>query len=224
MRRSFTVVSIVVHTLVVAAACIAQLLAVGTLPDPHAALTFAGAMPIRVIDIPLPPRRASATPPAASNSAPGAAPLVAPNEIGAERPPQNGTTGVTDAIGIERGISSIDGFGTVQAIEHVPAPAAPPQAPVRLHAGMQPPRKLVHLDPIYPSIAQSARVEGTVILETVIDIDGRVTSVRVLRSIPLLDQAAMDAVKRWAFTPTLLNGTPVPVAMTVTVRFALTSR
>ena len=225
MRRSFTVVSIVVHTGVVAAVCIAQLLAVGALPDPHAPLTFAGAVPIRVIDIPLPAARPStSSAPASSSSAPTAAPLVPPNEIGAEGAPAHGTTDVGDAIGVERGISSIDGIGIAEPIERVPAPAAPPPSPIRLHAGMQPPRKLTHVDPIYPPIAQSAHVEGTVILETVIGADGHVTSVHVLRSIPLLDQAAMDAVKRWSFTPTLLNGTPVPVAQTVTVRFALTNR
>jgi protein TonB len=225
MRRSFTVVSIVVHSAAIAAVCIAQLLAVGALPDPHAPLTFAGAIPIRVIDIPLPaPRPGVSSAPRSTSGAPRAAPLEAPNEIGAERAPAQGTTDVGDAIGVERGISSIDGIGIAEPIEHVPAPAATPPSPIRLHAGMQPPRKLVHVDPVYPPIAQSARVEGTVILETVIGVDGRVTAVRVLRSIPLLDQAAMDAVKRWSFTPTLLNGTPVPVAMTVTVRFALTSR
>jgi protein TonB len=225
MRRSFTVVSIVVHAGVIAAVCIAQLLAVGALPDPHAPLTFAGAIPIRVIDIPLPaPRPSASSAPVSSGSAPTAAPLEAPSEIGAERAPAHGTTDVGDAIGVERGISSIEGIGIAEPIEHAPPAAALPLSPIRLHAGMQPPRKLTHVDPIYPPVAQSARIEGTVILETVIDIDGHVTSVRVLRSIPLLDQAAMDAVKRWSFTPTLLNGTPVPIALTVTVRFALTSR
>ena len=227
MRRSFTVVSIVVHSLVVTAVGIAQLLAVGTLPDPHAPLTFAGAIPIRVIDVPLPPpqRTPATTAPASTRSAPGAAPLVAPNEIGTERAPEHGSTDVgDDAIGVERGISSVDGLGITEAIERVPAPPAPSQSPIRLPAGIEPPRKLTHVDPIYPQIAQAARIEGTVILETVIGVDGRVTSVRVLRSIPLLDQAAMDAVKQWSFTPTLLHGTPVPVAMTVTVRFALTGR
>jgi len=51
--------------------------------------------------------------------------------------------------------------------------------------------------------------------------DGRVKEAKVLRSIPLLDQAALDAVKQWQFTPTLLNGVPVPVIMTVTVNFTL---
>ena len=225
MHRSFTVVSIVVHSVVVAAVCITQLLAVGALPDPHAALTFASAMPIRVIDIPrASPRRIAASAPDSRSSAPTAAPLEPPNEIGAERSAQHGSTEVADTVGVERGISSIDGLGRVEAIETALPPVPRPQSPIRLHAGMEPPRKLTHVDPMYPPIAQSARVEGTVILEAVIGVDGRVSSVRVLRSIPLLDQAAIDAVKRWSFTPTLLNGTPVPVAMTVTVRFALTSR
>jgi protein TonB len=64
-------------------------------------------------------------------------------------------------------------------------------------------------------------VQGVVILEAVIDETGRVTNVRVLRSIPLLDQAATQAVRQWQFAPTLLNGEPVPIVMTVTVSFEL---
>ena len=62
---------------------------------------------------------------------------------------------------------------------------------------------------------------GVVILEATIDGEGSVRDVRVLRSKPLLDQAAVDAVRQWRFTPTLLNDHPVPVLMTVTVSFAL---
>jgi protein TonB len=64
-------------------------------------------------------------------------------------------------------------------------------------------------------------VQGVVILEAIIGQDGRILDARVLRSIPLLDQAALDAVKQWEYTPTLLNGVPVPVIMTVTVQFTL---
>jgi protein TonB len=74
---------------------------------------------------------------------------------------------------------------------------------------------------VYPSIAQSARVQGVVILEATIGENGRVKDVKVLRSIPLLDQAAIDAVRQWEYTPTLLNNVPVPVIMTVTVQFTL---
>jgi TonB family protein len=64
-------------------------------------------------------------------------------------------------------------------------------------------------------------VSGIVILELTIGTDGRVTNARVIRSVPLLDQAALDAVRQWVFTPTLLNGVPVPVLMSVTVNFSL---
>jgi protein TonB len=64
-------------------------------------------------------------------------------------------------------------------------------------------------------------VQGVVILEAVIGEDGTVQNVRVLRSKPLLDDAAVEAVRQWRFTPTLLNGQPVPIVMTVTVRFDL---
>jgi protein TonB len=64
-------------------------------------------------------------------------------------------------------------------------------------------------------------VQGVVILEATIGPRGDVTAVRVLRGIPLLDQAAIDAVKQWTYEPTLLNGVPVPVIMTVTVNYKL---
>ena len=75
--------------------------------------------------------------------------------------------------------------------------------------------------PIYPSMARIARVQGVVILEAVIDVSGRVESARVVRSISLLDDAALEAVRQWRFEPARLNGQPVPVVMTVTVNFSL---
>lgn len=84
-----------------------------------------------------------------------------------------------------------------------------------------PPTKTKDVPPVYPPAALSARVQGIVILEVVIGPSGRVTDVKVLRSVPLLDEAAIDAVKQWEYTPTLLAGVPVPVIMTVTVNFTL---
>jgi protein TonB len=98
----------------------------------------------------------------------------------------------------------------------------PQPAPVRVGGPIKPPKQLKRVDPEYPSMARSARLEGIVILETTIGADGKVADVRVLRSIPLLDTAAMDAVRQWAYEPTFVNGVAVPVIMTVTVRFALT--
>jgi protein TonB len=83
------------------------------------------------------------------------------------------------------------------------------------------PTKIRNVNPVYPQIAQSARIQGTVVIEATIDREGKVSEARVLRSVPLLDQAALDAVRQWEYTPTLLNGEPVPVIMTVTVNFTL---
>jgi protein TonB len=78
--------------------------------------------------------------------------------------------------------------------------------------------------PVYPAIAQAARVQGTVILQARIGVTGRVEDLQVLRSIPLLDRAAIDAVSQWEYAATLLNGVPVPVIMTVTVTFTLAGK
>ncbi len=95
------------------------------------------------------------------------------------------------------------------------------QAPVRVGGNIRPPTKVTDVRPVYPLEAQTARVQGVVIVEATIDESGRVTQACVLRSIPLLDEAALQAVGQWQFTPTLLNGAPVPVIMTVTVNFTL---
>ena len=77
------------------------------------------------------------------------------------------------------------------------------------------------MEPAYPPTARAAGVQGVVILEITIGEDGAVSNARVLRSIPLLDQAALDAVRQWRYEPTLLNGAPTPVIMTATVNFSL---
>jgi len=114
-------------------------------------------------------------------------------------------------------------------------PSSPPPAPPRQLAEsvsgvpevfrvggvVKTPRKLKDVPPDYPAIAQSARVQGVVILECTIDPQGNVLDAKVLRSIPLLDQAAIDAVKQWVFEPSLYEGVPVTVIMTVTVNFKL---
>ena len=93
--------------------------------------------------------------------------------------------------------------------------------PVRVGGAVGAPTQTRKVAPIYPEVARTARVQGVVILELTINEQGRVTAPRILRSIPLLDQAAIDAVRQWEYTPTLLNGVPVPVIMTVTVAFTL---
>ncbi len=92
-------------------------------------------------------------------------------------------------------------------------------AAVRIGGQVKTPTKIKDVRPVYPAIAKSARVSGVVTIEATIGADGKVIDAKVVRSVPLLDQAALDAVRQWEYTPTLLNGVPVPVVMTVTINF-----
>jgi protein TonB len=95
---------------------------------------------------------------------------------------------------------------------------APPKV-LRVGGTIKEPRKIKDVRPVYPDIAYQARVQGYVVLECTIGADGRVSDVKVVRGIPLLDQAAIDAVSQWVYEPVLMNGVPVAVIMTVTVSF-----
>jgi TonB family protein len=116
--------------------------------------------------------------------------------------------------------------------DDMPAPPPPPPpppppgldygtAPVRVGGNIKPPAKVRDVKPVYPEDAKAAGVQGVVIMEVLITTSGQVGTARVLKGVPMLDQAALDAVHQWEFQPTLLNGAPVPVIMTVTVNFTL---
>lgn len=93
------------------------------------------------------------------------------------------------------------------------------RAPVRVGGQLRPPVKVKDVPPVYPAVARSARVHGEVVIEATIGEDGKVADTRVVKSIPLLDQAALDAVRQWQYQPPLLNGVPTPVVTTITVNF-----
>jgi TonB family protein len=92
-------------------------------------------------------------------------------------------------------------------------------AAVRPGGRIMPPKKIKDVPPVYPALAQSAHVSGAVTIEATIGTDGKVVDAKVVRSNPMLDQAALDAVRQWEYLPTMLNGVPVPVLVTVTVNF-----
>jgi len=212
-RSSVVVLSVVVHGAALAALVIAPLVASTSLPLPQRALAFFTPSDLIVPVVP-PPRRVSIDRALLSKAiAPdqSAAPIVAPNGI----PPENIGDTSCDVVdsGAPTAIGAIDGIGSA-GIGVVVAPSAPPpqMTPMRLHAGIREPRKIADVAPVYPQLAQASHVEGIV------------QAARVLRSVTLLDQAALDAVRQWKFTPALLNGVPVPVIMTVTVNFTLQHR
>jgi TonB family protein len=95
------------------------------------------------------------------------------------------------------------------------------EEPVRAVDDIKPPKLIKKVEPFYPESARKAGIEGTVILEATTDIYGKVKKVEILRSIPELDKAAMDAVKQWVYEPKIIEGKPRGVIFTVTVVFKL---
>lgn len=218
MRVYTLVFSIVVHAAALIALVIVPVVANGELPDLRRPIEWIAADPVTLPEPPAAPRRGHAS---SGEFSAGAAPIVAP-----ERVTPDTSIDFAEPGGSPEGASAVPGgmdVGALMPAEPAPPPAPPAAkpAPVRVGGAISQPRKIKDVAPVYPAIAQSARVQGVVILEAVIGEDGEVRDVRLLRSIPLLDQAAIDAVRRWEFTPTLLNGERVPIVMTVTVRFTL---
>jgi TonB family protein len=95
------------------------------------------------------------------------------------------------------------------------------RTPVRVNSTAQESKLIHHVSPIYPELALKARVSGLILLQATTDEKGNVIDVKVLRGHPLLNQSAITAVSQWTYSPTLLEGKPVPVVATVTVNFVV---
>lgn len=213
-QKWYTVpVSLLSHAAIVLAIVVLPLLAPAWMPNP-----FQGRIVAAYIDLvpptpPLPPNKprqidVNDVPPDRGIS------VVAPSGFNPERPvPESGWE---SSIGTGTVVGTFD-----STVPPPPVAVVAPPAPVRVGGAVRTPQKIHDVSPVYPPIAQTARVQGIVIIEATIGEDGQVTNARILRSVPLLDQAAVDAVRQWQFTPTLLNGVAVPVIMTVTVNFTL---
>jgi protein TonB len=225
-RRPIVVaISICVHALVLFALMTADLWRpISGWPTPRTAMAFETPRQVHFEDIQLPPaagRKQSEPAPAAAATAPvELAPLSSPAGVSPE------TSGERSLANLPRGPASNSGdLGAIGVVSMPPPPPMPlptaPRTPVRLSSGIRPPQRLNDVRPVYPALARETHVQGIVILEIVIDERGNVSHADVLRSKPLLDVAALDAVRQWKFTPTLLNGIAVPIVMTVTVNFSL---
>jgi len=148
------------------------------------------------------------------------APVEAPSDITA--PPALPDVPARELAGLEGGVvGGIAGGvpGGVPEMAPPPPPPPAPQKPVRIGGAIAEPKLVHRVQPDYPQVAISARKEGVVILEATVDANGAVQQVRVLRSEPLLDKAAADAVKQWRYAPLQLNGQAQPFILTVTVSF-----
>ena len=217
-------VSLVVHAVLIVLILVIPLLMADEIPEPTSVVKAFFVEPAAAPPPPPPP------PPPAPKAAvtPKVLPkpvevvpqqFTAPVEVPQEIRPESMDLGAEGGVpgGVEGGVPGGVVGGVVGGLPDAPAPV---QA-VRVGGQIKEPKKLKDVKPGYPDIAKQARVQGIVILECTISPQGKVTDVKVLRGIPLLDQAAIDAVKQWVYTPTLLNGVPVPVIMTVTVNFRL---
>ena len=102
-----------------------------------------------------------------------------------------------------------------------PAPPAPKKTIRRVGGDVKPPRQLVRVSPVYPAIAQIAKVEGTVEVDAVIDEEGKVVQARAVSGPPLLLASALQAVLKWRYEPTYLDGMPISIQMEVEVGFRL---
>jgi periplasmic protein TonB len=221
MRWSFWPVSISVHVVIGIAVLIVPLLAEVQPPTPAPLHSLI----VATKTVPIPPEIAATAP--VVRSAPILAPVVAPTILEPERIEPTGPVGpvIPD---LPPGSGAIDpsllgnsiGTGPVAPLPSPPAPK-PAQTILRVGPGIREPKRISGAPPEYPKFAKDAHVQGVVILETVINERGEVGRIKVLRSVPLLDSVAITAVQQWRYTPTLLNGVPVSVLMTITINFTL---
>jgi len=167
------------------------------------------------------PRPPVVQPPRGSEAAPAPIPIQAPEgfhsdkpQSGSPSPPVPGSFDVPGGVG-----AGPIPTGARWTLQDVAPPQ--PQGPIRPGGHIRPPERTGYVAPVYPPIAIQARREGTVVLEATIDETGVVRHVSVLRSVPLLDRAAIDAVRQWRYSPTRLNGVPVAIIMKVRVTFTL---
>jgi protein TonB len=155
------------------------------------------------------------------------APKVIPREvkiIKEDAEPDMASVGMTGGVpgGVAGG--SMGGVlgGVIGGMGGAPPPPKPHQSgPLRVGGNVQAARIINRVQPIYPPLARQTRISGTVRLHAIIGKDGTIQSLEVMNGHPLLQQAALDAVRQWRYQPTLLNGEPVDVDTTIDVIFSL---
>ena len=225
-----TLASLLAHAALVAAVIAVPLLMETSLPEPGGGAVQAFfAAPLELAPPPPPPPpppapvRVETVPKIRAPEVTPTSGLVAPIVIPSEIIPEEGLGfGVEGGVpgGVEGGVPGGVVGGIIGGLPEIEAPPPPP--PVRVGGNIREPTKIKADPPVYPPAAVAARIEGVVIVECLISPQGRVREVKVLRGVPFLEEAAVDAVRQWVYTPTLMDGIPVPVLMTVTVRFDLT--
>jgi periplasmic protein TonB len=227
-------VSMLAHAALAAAVIVLPLLVVQEMAPPTDAVRafFAAPPAVTPPPPPPPPPAAGAVPrrpdaPVRTPAPPTETTFRAPVEVPAELPQDQGID-LTGGFGVEGGVEGGIEGGVVGGViggvvggvvGGIPA-ATPP--PVRVGGNIKAPKVVHRVAPIYPQLARQARVSGLVIIEAVVDDRGAVKEVKLLRGLPLLDEAALAAVRQWRYQPLLLNGQPSAFILIVTVSFNIT--
>jgi protein TonB len=202
------------------------------LPEVPTMMSFVAPMPTPPPPPPPPPPPATGKAATAAKPAERPSEFVAPVSAPSSIEPETivAESGVAEGVpgGVEGGIPGGVVGGIVGGLppEPLPPPPPPPVAaksgPVRIGGDVHAPALVKRVEPLYPPFAAAAQLEGLVILEAVVDEEGRVTDVTVLRAAhPLLDQQAIAAVKQWRYSPLKLNGKAHPFVLSVTLSFKL---
>lgn len=232
-----TVVSSLAHgALFVGIFVVLTLSEVINLPDPQQASSMMAVLVAAPPPPPPPPPAAAPAPPApATPDAPPAteaafanAPTLTDFDLDLplappEEPPELALApgpGLSNGLGSGFGSGSGSGFGVEGGVGWGTS-ASGPGAPVRVGGEIAAPEVIHRVEPVYPPDAVTARIEGTVVVEATVDEQGTVQHVEVLRSIPELDQAAINAVRQWRYSPLRVNEQGAQFVITINVSFRL---
>jgi protein TonB len=123
--------------------------------------------------------------------------------------------------GVVSGFGGGIGGGSVTNVITAPPPPPTPAAINRITEAVAKPNLVASAPPAYPPLARAARVEGAVVLQVEVSIEGRVQNVSLVSGNALLNEAAIQAVRQWTYKPFVLNGQAIPVTTTATVNFTL---
>jgi periplasmic protein TonB len=220
--------SLLLHGLIVAALLILPLFLQEALPEPGEAVRAFFASPIDAAPPPPPPPPPAATPKVARVVKPQVQPtpidtsrLVAPIEVPDQIKPET-----TLDLGVEGGVpggveGGVPGGVVGGVVGGLPTAPPPPAKVVRIGGNVIAPTLLKKVMPQYPQLAAAARVTGMVVIDAHVGTDGRVLTAEVVKGTPLLNDAAVTAVRQWRYKPLLLNGVPTEFILAVTVTFNL---
>jgi protein TonB len=230
-RGATLAASIVIHAVLLAVAIVTPLLFFEeALPVTDVAVRAFFTSPPEVAPPPPPPpppppaAMRTRSPQAVATPPPEPARFVAPVEVPDQLPPEEETVGIGVEGGVPGGVEGGVPGGVAGGIVGGLPPATTPAASgpvVRVGGNIRAPKLLYEVKPEYPPLAVQARIQAIVILDAHVGTDGRVKSVRVLRGNPVLDEAAIAAVKQRRYQPLLLNGVPTEFVLTMTMVFRL---